>query len=76
MNLNCSDHSMLIREEVSERPENTRSSPELGSLIGGEGVTCAIISEGTTIHFVVALLRLLYVIGKLHKQIPLKVYYI
>jgi len=63
-------HSVLLYEaEASEKTEVANGLPSLGSLVGPNAGQCPVLRARTTVHFVLATVRLLLTLGKLNRTI-------
>jgi hypothetical protein len=62
-------HSMLLYEgDMKGKTEVPYNLPSLGSLVGPSAASCPVLHERSTVHFVLALLRLMWTLGKLNRS--------
>ena len=65
---------MLLYKDSTTQPEIPDNLPSLGSVVGPASQCCPPLSKTQTVtHFVLAMLRLLVQVGRLHKGLVAKV---
>jgi hypothetical protein len=63
-------YSVLLYEgETSGKTEVAHNLPDLGSLVGPNASQCPVLHDRTTVHLLLAITRLLLIMGKLNPSI-------